>query len=102
MTNTEDEILERLENQTRLTVLWQFLAAGTTWLLTGINPWFWLPCAAALLAVVTSIVEILWLLPRLRRRIWERGSWRCRRCQADVEDGRCACTESPSPWEPKS
>jgi hypothetical protein len=27
--------------------------------------------------------------------------WRCRRCEADVEDNACQCTESPSPWEPK-
>lgn len=26
--------------------------------------------------------------------------WRCRRCGRNVEADRCACTESPSPWEP--
>lgn len=26
--------------------------------------------------------------------------WRCRRCGAVVENGRCRCETSPSPWEP--
>lgn len=26
--------------------------------------------------------------------------WGCRRCLAEVIDGRCRCAQSPSPWEP--
>jgi hypothetical protein len=27
-------------------------------------------------------------------------AWRCRRCAADVIEGRCQCLSCPSPWEP--
>jgi hypothetical protein len=27
--------------------------------------------------------------------------WYCRRCREWVEDGRCGCVTSPSPWEPR-
>jgi hypothetical protein len=44
----------------------------------------------------------------LQNRVWElernvqalSKKWRCRRCSADVVDGRCKCNFSPSPWEP--
>lgn len=71
MTDTEDYLLERLEGQTKLTLLWQLLAAFTCYLFTNLNPWFWIPVTCAALAVALSGIEILWTLPRLRRTIWE-------------------------------
>lgn len=105
MTPNEDMLLERLAGSAKLTLLWQALAAFTCWILTAATPAFWIPCAASMLAAVLSLVDILWTLPNLRRRVWE-SSWaldtyHCLRCDQDVTVGRCACTESPSPWEPK-
>lgn len=73
MTDTEDHLLDRLSGSAKLQLLWQILAACTTWLLTAYNPWFWIPVSCALLAAALSAIEILWVVPRLRRRVWERG-----------------------------
>ena len=101
MTDNEDTILDRAAGSAKLLLLWQLLAAFMAYILTGLNPWFWIPAACSLIAAGLSLLGLLWILPGLRRAIWESGDWRCRRCSADVVDARCACTESPSPWEPK-
>lgn len=28
--------------------------------------------------------------------------WFCKRCESDVEDKKCDCTTSPSPWVPNT
>ena len=71
MTDTEDDLLDRLNSQAKLTLLWQLLAALTCYLLSTTNPWFWIPVTFALLGAALSGIEILWALPRLRRRVWE-------------------------------
>ena len=71
MTDTEDDLLDTLNGQAKLTLLWQLLAGFTSYLLTPQQPWFWIPVTCAALAVVLSAVELLWNLPRLRRAVWE-------------------------------
>jgi membrane protein YdbS with pleckstrin-like domain len=71
MTYTEDNLLDRLNGQTKLTLLWQLLACFTSYLLTAQQPWFWIPVTCAALAVVLSAIDLLWILPRWRRAIWE-------------------------------
>ena len=71
MTNTEDDLLDTLNGQAKLTLLWQLLACFTSYLLTAQQPWFWIPVTCAALAVVLSAVDLLWNLPRWRRAIWE-------------------------------
>jgi membrane protein YdbS with pleckstrin-like domain len=71
MTDAEDDLLDRLNSQSKLTTVWQLLAALTCYFLSTINPWFWIPASCSLIGAALSAVEILWVLPRLRRRIWE-------------------------------
>lgn len=107
MTNTEDELLDMLSRQAKLTLLYQVLSAFTCYPLTVLHTGFWIPASCCLIGAALSLVEINWSLPRLRRRIWEtpvgtvRITWRCRRCECPVSEGRCRCAESPSPWEPR-
>ena len=71
MTDHEDHLLDRLDGQAKLTLLWQLLACFTSYLLTAQQPWFWIPASCAALAVVLSAIDLLWILPRWRRAIWE-------------------------------
>lgn len=71
MTDTEDMLLDRAAGSAKLLLLWQLLAGFTSYLLTAQEPWFWIPVTCAALAVVLSAIDLLWILPRWRRAVWE-------------------------------
>lgn len=109
MTDTEDDLFSRLSGSALLLAVWQFMAgACCVNLAVSGHPLFWWPAGVTVLAFVLSLVELLWYIPRLRHIAFLRGYgwrvsdacdlWTCNRCGADVEDGRCSCETSPSPW----
>lgn len=104
MTPNEDLLLDRLSGSAKLTLTWQLLAILTCFILAQASSGFYFPMACSAVGAALSLIEINYTIPRLRRQVWEAApleTYHCLRCDQDVVVGRCACTESPSPWTPK-
>lgn len=58
----------------------------------------------AVFGALVAIGTFLLMLPKIWRFVRSKGRqvWKCRRCGelVDMENRRCSCSVSPSPWEP--